>query len=73
MKAFTCDRFTVPLPEWHRFPMIKYARLRERIEAIGLIAPEDLLIPHAATDEELLLVHDAEYLRKVVGGTPLEG
>ena len=68
MKAFTCDRFTVPLPEWHRFPMIKYARLREKIEATGLIAPEDLRVPHAATDEELLLAHDAEYLRKVVGG-----
>ena len=68
MKAFPCDRFTVPLPEWHRFPMIKYARLREKIEASGLIAPDDLLIPHAATDDELLQAHDAEYLRKVVDG-----
>ena len=68
MKAFTCDRFTVPLPEWHRFPMIKYARLRQRIEASGLVAPEDLLIPHAATDAELLLAHDAEYIRKVSAG-----
>jgi acetoin utilization deacetylase AcuC-like enzyme len=68
LKAFTCDRFTVPLPEWHRFPMIKYTRLRERVEASGLVTPEDLLIPHAALDEELLLAHDAEYLRKVVGG-----
>jgi acetoin utilization deacetylase AcuC-like enzyme len=68
LKAFTCDRFTVPLPEWHRFPMIKYARLRERVEATGLVAAEDLLIPHAATDEELLLAHDAEYVRKVSAG-----
>jgi acetoin utilization deacetylase AcuC-like enzyme len=68
LKAFTCDRFTVPLPEWHRFPMIKYARLRERIEATALIAPEDLLIPLAATDEQLLLAHDAEYVRKISGG-----
>jgi len=68
LKAFTCDRFTVPLPEWHRFPMVKYARLRERIEASGIVAPADLLTPHAATDAELLLAHDAEYLRKVVGG-----
>jgi acetoin utilization deacetylase AcuC-like enzyme len=68
LKAFTCDRFTVPLPAWHRFPMIKYARLRERVEASGLVAPEDLQIPHSATDEELLLVHDAEYIRKVSGG-----
>lgn len=69
LRAFACDQFTVPLPEWHRFPMIKYARLREKIEASGLIAPGDLLIPHAATDEELLLVHDGGYLKKVVSGT----
>jgi len=66
--AFTCDRFTVPLPEWHRFPMIKYARLRERIESTGLIRPEDLRIPEAARDDELLQAHDAEYIRKVSGG-----
>lgn len=68
MIAFTCDRFTVPLPEWHRFPMIKYARLRERIESTGLIRPEDLRIPEAARDDELLQAHDAEYIRKVSGG-----
>ena len=68
MKAFNCDRFRVPLPEWHRFPMIKYTRLREKIEASGLIAPEDILTPHAATDEELLLAHDADYIAKMVAG-----
>lgn len=66
--AFNCDRFTVPLPEWHRFPMVKYARLRERVEASGLVPPVELRTPHAATDEELLLAHDADYIRKVVGG-----
>jgi acetoin utilization deacetylase AcuC-like enzyme len=69
LKAFACDRFGVPLPEWHRFPMIKYVRLREKIEESGLIAPDDLLVPPAATDEELLLVHDREYLGKVVAGS----
>ena len=52
MKAFACDGFPVPLPEWHRFPMSKYARLRERIERSGPIAPGDLLIPPAATEVE---------------------
>jgi acetoin utilization deacetylase AcuC-like enzyme len=69
LKAFNCDKFRVPLPEWHRFPMIKYTRLREKIEANGLIAPEDLLTPHAATDEELLLAHDAAYIQKMMAGT----
>ena len=69
MKAFACDGFPVPLPEWHRFPMSKYARLRERIERSGPIAPGDLLIPPSATDEQLLLAHDADYVKKVIGGT----
>ena len=30
MKAFYCDHFVLPLPEGHRFPMEKYAQLRER-------------------------------------------
>ena len=69
MKIFTCDRFQIPLPEWHRFPMIKYARLRERVEAAGLAAPGDLLVPRAATDDELLRAHDADYLKRVKSGT----
>jgi len=69
LKAFTCDRFKIPLPEWHRFPMIKYARLRERIEASGIVAPGDLLVPRAATDDELLRAHDPAYLARVRSGT----
>jgi acetoin utilization deacetylase AcuC-like enzyme len=68
LKAFASDRFTIPLPEWHRFPMSKYARLRARIERSGPIAPRDLLIPPAATEEQLLVAHDADYVKKVIGG-----
>ncbi len=49
--------------------MIKYTRLREKIEASALIAPDDLLTPHAATDDELLLAHDAAYIQKMVAGS----
>ncbi len=69
MKAFTCDSFKIPLPEWHRFPMIKYARLRQRLEESDILEPGDLRIPRAATDDELLRVHDPAYLAKVVSGT----
>ncbi len=68
MKAFYCDQFVLPLPEGHRFPMEKYRLLRERVVAEGIVAPEDLIVPHAATDEEILRVHDPEYLRRVAGG-----
>ena len=68
MKAFTCDRYQLPLPGWHRFPIVKYARLRERIEQSGLIGPGDLLIPPAASNQQLSVVHDVDYLDKVIEG-----
>ncbi len=42
MSAFYSDHFVLPLPEGHKFPMAKYSRLRERILAEGIVAPEDL-------------------------------
>lgn len=68
MKAFYCDHFVLPLPDGHRFPMEKYRLLRERVLAAGIVSPEEMAVPHAATDEEILRVHDAGYLRRVAGG-----
>ncbi|HEV7672281.1 MAG TPA: histone deacetylase [Thermoanaerobaculia bacterium] len=68
MKAFYTDHFVLPLPEGHRFPMAKYSLLRERVTSAGFVAPEELLVPEAATDEQLALAHDAEYVARVVGG-----
>ncbi len=69
MKVYHTDQFEVPLPERHTFPMGKYARLRKRVVESALVAPQDLLVPHAATDEELLRVHAPDYLRRVGEGT----
>jgi acetoin utilization deacetylase AcuC-like enzyme len=69
VKAFYTDRFVLPLPQGHRFPMIKYARVRERCVAEGVLAPGALREPPAATWDELALVHDAEYLARVRDGT----
>lgn len=66
MKAFYSDRFVLPLPAGHRFPMAKYGRLRERVAAE--LPDVELHEPRAATDAELLLAHDAGYLRRVVAG-----
>jgi acetoin utilization deacetylase AcuC-like enzyme len=68
MKAFYTDQFVLPLPEGHLFPMAKYSLLRQRVAESGLIARDDLLAPHAATDEEILRAHGADYLRRVVEG-----
>jgi acetoin utilization deacetylase AcuC-like enzyme len=67
MKLFYSDTFELPLPSTHRFPMAKYGLLRQRIEASNLDV--ELLIPPAATDQQLLLVHNREYLEKVKQGS----
>jgi acetoin utilization deacetylase AcuC-like enzyme len=69
MKVYSSDQFVLPLPPGHTFPMAKYARLRRRVVESGLVAAEDVYVPHAASDAELLRVHAADYLRRVCDGT----
>lgn len=66
MRAFYCDHFVLPLPRGHRFPMRKYALLRERLSGDPRIQLE---VPAAVTDEALLRVHTREYVRAVVTGS----
>jgi acetoin utilization deacetylase AcuC-like enzyme len=66
LKAFYTDRYVLPLPAGHRFPMDKYARLRARVEA-GLPGVR-LSEPPPATDDELARAHDREYVRRVASG-----
>lgn len=65
MKAYYCDHFVLPLPDGHRFPMRKYALLREFVSGDPRI---ELEVPEAAGDAELLRVHTADYLDAVVHG-----
>ncbi len=69
LKCFYTDHFVLPLPTDHRFPMRKYSLLRERIVAEGIIRPEDMRVPEAASDEDILRAHDADYLQRVQSGT----
>ncbi|MBC8164205.1 MAG: histone deacetylase [Roseiflexaceae bacterium] len=68
MKAFYSDTFVLPLPEGHRFPMEKYAMLRERVVAQGIITPSNLVIPPAASDTQLLRAHTADYVARMERG-----
>jgi acetoin utilization deacetylase AcuC-like enzyme len=74
LKVFYTDDFVLPLPEGHRFPAAKYSLLLQRVVEVGLVPPDDLRVPHAATDTELGRAHDAEYVRRVAYGelTPQE-
>lgn len=68
MKAFYCDHFVLPLPEGHRFPMAKYARLRARVAGAGQALGIELVEPGPATREDLVRAHDAGYVDRVVAG-----
>ncbi len=70
MRLFPCDRFRLPLPAGHSFPIDKYTLLRQRLQrhaAAG--APLEFIEPHAATDDELLRVHCRDYVGRVMAGT----
>jgi acetoin utilization deacetylase AcuC-like enzyme len=61
MQLFHSDAFTFPLPAGHTFPLQKYARLRQRIEAAGLAAGHTLQESRAATDAEIERAHTPAY------------
>jgi acetoin utilization deacetylase AcuC-like enzyme len=69
VKAFYSDRFVLPLPDGHKFPMAKYSGLRERILAEAILRPEDLREAPAAAWEDVRLVHTAAYVDAVASGT----
>lgn len=68
MDVFYHDLFTFPLPEGHRFPIQKYILLRKRLVGEGVISEEDLHVPQGARDDQLCLVHDPSYIRKLKKG-----
>ena len=65
MDAFTHDRWTFPLPPHNRFPQEKYRLVRERVERVpGVVVRE----ADPITWEDTLLVHDAEWIRRIRHG-----
>ena len=67
MHAYYADHFVLPLPSGHRFPMAKYARLRERLaRELPEVEMHEAL---PASDGELTLVHTPAYIDAVASGT----
>ena len=54
-----------PLPEGHRFPMLKYELIPAQLLHEGSIIPEQLFSPILCEDETILLTHDLVYLNKL--------
>ena len=68
MKIFYTDSFSISLPDNHSFPITKYSLLRKRIIDSNQFSPQDLCLPRAATDMEIMRAHDPVYLRRLQKG-----
>ncbi|HEX3821312.1 MAG TPA: histone deacetylase [Candidatus Sulfotelmatobacter sp.] len=67
-KLVYSDAYFLPIGR-HVFPAEKYRRIRDRLLATEVADPSDFLEPQPATDEDILLVHTADYVRKLKSGT----
>jgi acetoin utilization deacetylase AcuC-like enzyme len=66
MQAYYADHFVLPLPQGHRFPMAKYALLREKLATE--LPQIKLHEAPSATDGELALAHAPAYIQAVAQG-----
>ncbi len=61
-----CDPiYAHPLPEGHRFPMLKYELIPQQLLYEGTIHKENLFAPQACSNDVLLLTHTSDYLKKL--------
>lgn len=69
LHLWSSSRYVIPLPPGHRFPIEKYALLRERVIAEGLVPAGQVHDPARATRESLLRVHTPDYVDRLMSGT----
>lgn len=68
LHAWTSARYVIPLPAAHRFPIAKYALLREGVLAHGLVAPAHLHEPARTQWGDLVRVHTRAYVDNLTSG-----
>lgn len=67
MRAFNSGQFVLPLPTGHRFPMGRYAMLRERLEA--QLPEVRMMEAPRASDGELALAHTPQWIAAISEGS----
>ena len=55
-----------PLPETHRFPMLKYELIPAQLLHEGTYTADHFFIPSACAAEVVLKTHDANYYQKLI-------
>lgn len=69
LHAWSSAHYAIPLPDGHRFPIAKYAWLREAVLADGTVTPATLHDPARVDAVDVARVHDAAYLERLQQGT----
>jgi len=67
-KLVYSDDYYLPIGS-HVFPAEKYKRIHDRLLASGIAEPADFVTPRPATDQDVLLVHTPQYVKKLKTGT----
>lgn len=67
-KLIYSDGYYLPIGA-HVFPAEKYRRIHDWLLETGIAAADDFLTPSPASDDDILLVHTPEYVRKLKTGT----
>jgi acetoin utilization deacetylase AcuC-like enzyme len=68
LHAWSSAKYTFPLPDGHRFPIAKYAMLRERVLAEGVVTADCMHDPSRVSRNDLLLVHTTDYVDRFTAG-----
>jgi len=69
LHVWSSAKYTFPLPNGHRFPISKYALLRERVIAEGIVPQERVHDPAPVERDHLLLVHTPDYVDRFTAGS----
>src|SRR5262249_651880 len=67
-KLIYSDEYFLPIGQ-HVFPAEKYRRIHQRLLETKSADLSDFIAPQPAADEDILLVHTSEYVRKLKTGT----
>ncbi len=66
LRLYYCDQYPIPLPPAHKFPLAKYARIRQHLAADSRfeLIPAPLADPH-----DIQFAHDPGYVCAILDGT----